>query len=140
MLQARLQSAGLGERLTLVCDNTVTPLQMDQSACHLAVDSLLLAVLEAEPEARTDLHVHTVTIDRHDADELQVEPGRYVRIALSGLPEAVVAGKSALPTWDGSAAQLALLLARAAAREVGGEQRVIGDGTVFTYLPVGGRP
>lgn len=139
MLRTRLASAGLDERLTLVCDDTVTSLQMDQSACHLAVDSLLLAVLEAEPEVRTDLHVHSVTIDRSDADELQVEPGRYVRIGLSGLPEAVVAGKSALPTWDGSAAQLALLLARAAAREVGGEQRVVENGTVFTYLPVGGR-
>lgn len=139
MLRARIQSAGLEQRLTLVCEGELATVQMDQGACHLAVDSVLLAILEAEPDLGPVLQVQIQRLQRAEADALQVEPGPFLLLQLSGLTGAGVASPTAPAVWDGSTSQLALLLARAAAREVGGAQRVTAAGTVLTYLPVGGR-
>ncbi len=141
MIRQRIAFAGLTDVVTVECDAPLEALHMDQSACHLAVDSLLLAVLEAEPAVHrmpdVTLQLKEVQLTRADADAQSMRPGRYLLLTLLGLYD--VSGSEAGSTaWDGSASQLALLLANAAAREVGGIQRVLEDGAVYTWFPLGG--
>jgi len=142
MIRQRIALAGLTEVVSLECEDELDPLYMDQSACQLAVDSLLLAVLEAEPLVHRlpemALQVMEVELTRQHADTYSIEPGRYLRLVLIGLYDAMGSEAGSL-AWDGSASQLALLLANAAAREVGGIQRVLDDGAVYTWFPLGVR-
>jgi hypothetical protein len=84
------------------------------------------------------LQVMEVELTRQHADTYSIEPGRYLRLVLIGLYDAMGSEAGSL-AWDGSASQLALLLANAAAREVGGIQRVLDDGAVYTWFPLGVR-
>lgn len=142
MIRQRIAFAALTDVVMLECAAPLDALYMDPTACHLAVDSLLLAVLEAEPAVHrmpeVTLQVKEVLLTRREADALSMEPGRYLLLALLGLYD-VSGTEAGSPAWDGSASQLALLLANAAAREVGGIQRVLEDGAVYTWFPLGGR-
>ncbi len=142
MIHQRIAFAGLADVVSVECDGVPDALYMDPNACHLAVDSLLLAVLEAEPAVHRlptmTLQLREVDLDRADADVYGMEAGRYLQLILIGLYDTVDAGLGS-SAWDGSASQLALLLANAAAREVGGVQRVLHDGAVHTWFPLGDR-
>lgn len=142
MLRERIAHAGLTEVITVDCGETLEPLYMDPSGCHLAVDSVLLAVLEAEPSLHRlpemTLRGEIVEYTRGEANASGLESGRYLLLELSGFYEAM-RNESGEVAWDGSASQLALLLANAAAREIGGVQRVLDDGVVQTWFPLGSR-
>jgi len=142
MIRERITFAGLTDVVTVACDGPLDALYMDQSACHLAVDSLLLAVLEAEPSVhrlpQVTLQLQEIELARRVADAQSMEPGRYLLLVLLGLYD-VMGTETGLLAWDGSASQLALLLANAAVREVGGVQRVLDDGAVYTWFPLGDR-
>ena len=142
VLRARVEFAGLASRVVLECPDRPTLLRTDRSACHLAIDSLLLAVLESEPSALAvvvQLRARVHAIGRNDAEALHLEPGRYLLLELAGLGDgrALRVSEAEASAWEGSATQLALLLADAAARELGGMQRVDPNGIVRTYLPMG---
>ncbi|GAB1343511.1 histidine kinase dimerization/phospho-acceptor domain-containing protein [Gemmatimonas sp.] len=140
VLRARVVFAGLEHRVVLHCPDGPLLLRTDQGACHLAIDSLLLAVLESEPSDQSgvvQLRALVHDVGRYHADALNLEPGRYLRLELEGLAEGLALRAAEASAWEGSAAQLALLLADAAARELGGLQRVDADGVVQTYLPMG---
>lgn len=140
VLRTRVDYAGLTNRVEVQCPPAPTMLRTDRSACHLAVDSLLLAVLENEPHLSSgavQLRARVQDIGRGEAEALHVEPGRYLLLELSGLDEGHALHVAESSAWEGSAVQLALLLADAAARELGGMQRIAATGVVQTYLPMG---
>ena len=84
------------------------------------------------------LQLKEIELARRVADAQSMEPGRYLLLVLLGLYD-VMGTETGLLAWDGSASQLALLLANAAVREVGGVQRVLDDGAVYTWFPLGDR-
>lgn len=143
IVRARLEHAGLRDRVLLDMDPLLPLVQVDTNSLHLAVDALLLAVVESGADAgRVQLELHTVVLDTESQEHLHLEAGQYVTLTLRGLPARV--GDTMVPTatavWDGGSDQLPLLMAHAAVREIGGTLWFppMELGVVTMYLPASG--
>jgi signal transduction histidine kinase len=138
LLASRIDAAQLVDTVSVRSGAAAPSVRVDRHSLTLAIDALLLTILEADPAIEhATFAVGTGRFDETEAAELGIAVGPHVVLSLDG----------ALPAWPapgvgtalgGVDDSLPMLMAHAAVRECGGTLRTLSSGRITLHLPTGG--